>query len=172
MAILTLAYRIVAHRRRLGLVTQSSALPLRNLSAKLIHGDVTAVQFAESWGRLPWAWRAALYVGAPLFGAYLYLTATRRSLGKYLSKEDLPSSEETMSADRMPGVEEAIVHARDRKVTESIQAILRNKTAGRSLVGILYGACHMGAITTTLMGSLRYRVVRAEWLSVFEYEDG
>jgi hypothetical protein len=28
-----------------------------------------------------------------------------------------------------------------------------------------------GAITAALMGSLRYRVAKAEWLSVFDYDD-
>lgn len=171
VAILTLAYRILARRKRLGLVTQNSALPLSGLSAKLIHGDVSAEQFGEAWSHVPWLWRAALYVGAPLFGVYLYLTATRRSLGKHLSKEDLPSRKEAMSEEQMPGVQEAIVHARDRKIIESIREILQNEVAGNSLVGIVYGAGHMSAITTALMGGLRYRVTKAEWLSVFEYDD-
>jgi hypothetical protein len=168
--ILTLSYSIVARRKRLGLVTQRSALPLRDLPARLIHGDVTAAQFAEGWGRLPWHWRAALYIGAPLYGTYLYLTATRRSLGKRQSTDDVPSSEQAMREDQLPGFAEAIVHARDRKVIENIQAILRDKATGRSMTGILYGAGHMAAITTALMGN-RYRVVKAEWLSVFDYDD-
>jgi hypothetical protein len=167
-AILALSYGIVARRKGLGLVTQRSALPLRDLPAKRIHGDVTGAQFAQDWGRVPWHWRAALYLGAPLFGTYLYLTATRRSLGKHLSTDDLPSREEVMFDDR---ISEAIVHARDRKVIESIHAILQDQTTGRSLTAIMYGAGHMGAISTVLMESLRYRVVKAEWLSVFDYDD-
>jgi hypothetical protein len=168
---LTLSYSIVARRKRLGLVTQRSALLLRDLPAKLIHGDVTAAQFAEDWGLLPWHWRVALYIGAPLFGTYLYLTATRRSLGKRLSTDDVPSTEQAMREDRLPEFAEAVGHARDRKIIENIQAILLDKASGRSMTGILYGAGHMAAITTALMGSLRYRVIKAEWISVFEYDD-
>ncbi len=169
--ILTLSYSILARRKRLGLVTQGSALPLRDLPAKLVHGDVTAVQFADDWRRLPWQLRAALYIGAPLLGTYLYLTATRRSLGKRLPTDDLPSTEQVMREDQMPAFQEAIVHARDRKIIENIRAILRDNATGHSMTGILYGAGHMAAITTALMGSLGYRVVKAEWLSVFDYED-
>lgn len=88
--LLTMSYSIVARRRRLGLVTQDSALRLRDLPVELIHGDVAAEQFADGWSRIPWYYRAAIYIAAPLFGIYLYLTATRRSIGRNLSKDDLP----------------------------------------------------------------------------------
>lgn len=119
---------------------------------------------------MPWYWRAAIYIAAPLFGTYLYLTATRRSLGKRLSRDDLPSSEAVMDEDRLPDLTNAILHARDRKVIENLQAILRDTCPRNSLIGIVYGAGHMGAITAALMGTLKYRVIRAEWLSIFDYD--
>jgi hypothetical protein len=170
-SILTLSYRILVRRKRLGLVTQGSALPLRDLPVRLIHGDVTVDQFAESWGRVRWHWRAALYIGAPILGVFRYLTATRQSLGKHMATEDLPSKDDAMREEYMPDVTETILHERDRNVVDRIRNIVQDKLAGRSLTGIVYGAAHMGAITNALMGDLGYRVVKSEWLWVFSYED-
>lgn len=170
-SILTLSYTIVARRKRLGLVTQSAALPLKALGAKLIHADVTAKEFSGNWMRVPWHWRIAIYLCAPLWGGYQYLVATRHSLGKGLSTDDLPSSEEVLRADLVPGFNDAILHKRDDRVVEKIKALVSDESARNSIVGIVYGAGHMGAVTAALIGTLRYRVVQSDWVSVFEYAD-
>jgi hypothetical protein len=169
--ILTLSYSIVARRKRLGLVTQSAALPLKALGAKLIHADVTAEEFSGNWMRVPWHWRIAIYLCAPLWGGYRYLVATRQSLGKGLSTDDLPSTEDVLREDLVPGFDDAILHKRDDKVIAKIKAVVSDESSRNSVVGIIYGAGHMGAVTAALMGNLQYRVVRSDWVSVFEYQD-
>ena len=170
--VLTLSYSIVARRKRLGLVTQREALPMKSLRAKLVHADVSTEEFTGSWMRVPWYLRVMIYVSAPLFGIFLYLTATRRSLGRRLSTEDLRSSEDIVREEQMPGLDEAIVHARDRRFTETVRALACENSAGRSLIGVIYGAGHMRAITGTLMEDLRFRVTKADWVPVFDYDDG
>lgn len=76
-----------------------------------------------------------------------------------------------MSEHSIPGVHEALIKSRDRKLIESFQRILLDKTRRRSVIGIVFGASHMRAITDTLMVKLRYQVAHADWLSVFDYED-
>lgn len=170
--ILALSYSIVARRKRLGLVTQREALPLKSFRAKLVHADVSTEEFTDSWMRVPWTLRAAICVIAPLYGVFLYLTATRRSLGKRLSTEDLRSSDDILGEEHMPGVNAAIVDRRDRKIVESVRALAGEKGSGTSLIGVIYGAGHMRAIIGALMEELRFRVTKADWVSVFDYDDG
>jgi hypothetical protein len=69
--ILTLSYRLVAKRARLGLVVQGKSL-LLGLPARLVHTDVTAAEFEENWSQIPWRFRLAIVFIAPLYGTYLY----------------------------------------------------------------------------------------------------
>ena len=53
---LTLAYRFMVRRRRLGLVTQDE-LRLRDLGDRLIHADVDAASFETRWSTIPFGVR-------------------------------------------------------------------------------------------------------------------
>lgn len=58
--LLALACRLVSRRKRLNLVVQNAALPLRGLSARLICADVTSAEFAKNGTSMPWYLRMAL----------------------------------------------------------------------------------------------------------------
>jgi hypothetical protein len=164
--ILTLSYRIVAKRARLGLVVQAKSL-LLGLPARLVHTDVTAAEFEENWSQIPWRFRLAIVFIAPLYGTYLYFTASRESIGKNLKREDIPSSDDEARADLVPELEEAILGNRDAKLVAALESLLTGKVP--NTVGIVYGAAHMKAVTNLLMGKYRYRVGQSEWLTVFDY---
>lgn len=166
--IMTLSYSLLTRRRRLGLVTQRSALPLTDLRAKLVHADVTAEEFYEKWGRVPWHWRVAVAICAPSLGVYRYFTATRRSIGKRLTVDDLPSREAALSGESLQQLDDVIMGSRDKKLVAKLEDILAQSRSDHT-IGIVYGAAHMRAVTAALMGKLRYRVVQSEWLTVFDY---
>jgi hypothetical protein len=68
--ILTLSYRLLTRRKRLGPVLQSAALPLRKVGPRLICGDVSSDEFevtgAASLGtRVSWSW-CALQCSGPI----------------------------------------------------------------------------------------------------------
>jgi hypothetical protein len=170
VGVLTLSYRLMTRRKRLGLVTQSDALRLRELQAKLIHSDVSPATFAGYWTRIPWHLRMAFLVCAPLLGAYLYLTATRPSIGKRLSIEDIPLAGDGSSLDDVPGARAAIVTRRDERLIEVLEALLA-RSAHPSIVGIVYGAGHMKAVTDALVAKHHFRVARSDWIRVFDYPD-
>jgi pheromone shutdown protein TraB len=168
--ILTLAYRLVARRKRLNLVVQNVALPLKGLAPRLICADVSSGEFEESWASIPWHLRLTLVLGAPIFGAYQYLTATRESIGKRLSTEDVQSHEDTQLRERNPEFHKALLDHRDAKLTAAVEAVLA-ETRGPAVVGIIYGARHIRSVTDLLMNKFGFRVAHAEWLNVFDYAD-
>jgi hypothetical protein len=168
--ILTLSYRIVARRKRLGLVCQRDALPLRSLRGRLVHGDVSTAEFNESWTRLPLGLRIVLAAAAPAYGAFLYLTASRESIGRRLSLDDLPSREDVLQSEKMSRATEVIGASRDAKLVSVLEPLLAPESNHKT-VGVLYGAQHMIAVTEVLMGKHSYKVAASEWLNVFDYPD-
>lgn len=162
--LLTLSYRLAARRRRLGLVTQDT-LRLKSLDARRVHGDVSADEFGSHWARMPWHIRVALLVLAPLYGAYLYMTATRASIARKLNTEDLESRKDILRAEVLPGLDDVAHHSRNAHLVAVIEAEL-NGPARR--IAVVYGAAHMRAVTRLLMDKHEYRVVHSEWLTVFD----
>jgi hypothetical protein len=168
--LLTLAYRWVARRKRLGLISQGEGIRLKTLTGRLVHGDVSTGEFGASWGRLPLYARMALLAGAPIYGVLLYLTASRESIGRGLSREDTSSREEAAAEDASLGVRKVLVDGRDAKLISVLERIL-DSAGQEKCVGILYGAAHMVAVTDWLIGKQGYRVTRGEWVEVFAYEE-
>jgi len=110
----------------------------------------------------------AILLTAPLYGGYLYLTATKESIGKQMKREDLASAEEVIRGDFAPAVDAAIVTSRDTKLVAEIDSLIAS-TNRPTTVGIVYGAGHMQAVTAALMEKHHYRVNGSEWLMVFDY---
>ena len=86
---LTASYRWAIKRQRLGLVAQSEALRLNELDKPLIHGDLSEVEFDKKWTGIKLWVRAALMIGAPIYGIYLYLFGTREMIGKQIGNSDV-----------------------------------------------------------------------------------
>jgi len=168
--IITLAYRLVAHRKRLNLVVQNEALPLKGLAPRLICADISSGEFEEIWASIPWHMRLMLLLGAPVFGAFQYITATRESIGRHLGTEDVQSRTDTELRERSPELHRALLDRRDAKLIAAVESVLAEPQAP-PLVGIIYGAAHMRSVTDLLMNSYGFRVVHAEWLTVFDYAD-
>jgi pheromone shutdown protein TraB len=165
--VLALSYRIVARRRRLGLVAQNASL-LRGLRGRLVHADIAPGEFNNNWSQVPWHVRLAILLIAPLYGSYRYLTATKESIGKQLKREDLASAEEIMRDECAPALHAAIVASRDVVLVTAIGSIIASANAPAT-IGIVYGAGHMPAVTAALMEKHHYRIDKSEWLTVFDY---
>lgn len=167
--LLTLSYRLMVKRRRLNLVTQD-VLGLKDLAPKLISADVTSTEFDENWSRIPLHMRMALAIGAPILGAYWYLTATRDSIGRHVNAEDIKAHRELESREAAPAVHSAIQDIRDAKLKAAIAAVVAEPDPPEN-TGVIYGGGHMSSVTDLLMSKHRFRVVHAEWLTVFDYAD-
>jgi hypothetical protein len=167
--LLTLSYRLLAKRRRLNLVTQD-AMKLKGVAPRLVRADVSPAEFEANWSHIPLRSRIALAVLAPLYGAYQYATASRESIGRHLSAEDVKSPELLEGREAAPEVHGALLDSRDARLAAAIESVLTEPNPPTN-VGIIYGAAHMTVVTDLLMSKHGYRVVHSEWLTVFDYAE-
>lgn len=167
--LLTLSYRIVKNIRRMDLVTQTDALQLSQLKNKIIFSDVTGAAFDEGWSSLPLWIRAGLFLVLPFWVANLLFFGSRDTIAKDIAFEDLPSAQETlMRDDEFDRFDELLVDSRDRELIRHIEKlILEGQSTGKT-IAILYGARHMRNVVNFLHHKLNYRVVKAEWVTVFD----
>src|SRR5262245_1758787 len=168
-SMITLSYRIVKYIRRMDLITQHDGMKVENFQAKMVNSDMEGLAFDERWSSLPIFLRAQLLIMVPIFVVYLFLFGTREMLAKNIALDDLPSSEEILSADEgMEQWDSLIIDERDRKLIEHITRLDKERTQASQQVGIVYGARHMRSTIAFLMQKLNYRVARAEWVKVFD----
>ena len=167
--LITLSYRIVKHIRRMDLVTQQDGMRVESFRAKIVNADMDGSAFDERWSSLPVLLRAQLFIIIPVFVVYLLLFGTREMLAKNIALDDLPSSEEIISEDEdFEQLDSLIIDERDRKLIEHIARLEDQRTEDSQQVGIVYGARHMRTTIAFLMQKLNYRVVKAEWVKVFD----
>jgi hypothetical protein len=166
--IITFAYRFMVRRKRLGLVTQEE-LGLRELHSKLAHADVDAESFHASWLTLPF-WLRIIFLGVvPFCALYQFLFATRQSIATGIEISELPTREEIFdSSEESEMIDEVLLHGRDAHLLENIENFFNKKRDQRLKVAVVYGAAHMRAVTRYLPNRLGYRVIRGEFVTVFE----
>ncbi len=168
-SLLTLSYRIVKKIKRMDLVTQQDGLNLSHLRDRISHADMKGRAFDERWSSLPLLFRAQLFLLIPVYVVYLILVGTRETLAHNIAVEDLPSSEEVLyENDGFEKLDSLIIDERDRSLIAKIKGIHDSNGKSRQIVGVVYGAMHMRNLMTFLLGSLNYRVSKAEWVTVFD----
>ena len=169
VAILTLSYRVVNKIRRMDLITQHEGMRLDEFRHKIQNADMEGAAFDERWSALPIKVRLQLFLLVPVFIVYLFLFGTREILAENLVVEDLASSEEELSEDESFSKYEAlVVDERDRKLIEHIANVNNERSQTSQRIGIVYGAFHMRCVMAFLMQKLKYRVVKADWVKVFD----
>ncbi|HKS57151.1 MAG TPA: hypothetical protein VJS12_17775 [Steroidobacteraceae bacterium] len=166
--LLTRSYAIATRRKRLGLVLQSDGLDYALVKSRGVHADVTAEQFAVTWGKAPLVQRLAMLTFAPLYGVWLFLTGTRASIGRRMSTEEVESNKDVDFLESMPEIQEALLTSRDAKLVADLSAAVENNGADKR-IAVIYGAAHMRVVSRLLTGKYRYRVVESEWITVFGY---
>jgi hypothetical protein len=159
--LLTLAYRIPARRHSLGIALQSDKLRHQDLTAVIIHGDFDVDAFSTSWQKIPWVQRMALQLVAPIYGAAMYLFATRESLCRGHSVESLQGAD----LDSLPKFREAILDSRDRQLVQRIETYLGQNGQKELKLAILFGGGHMPAVASALASKHRYSSVHSEWVT-------
>ena len=166
--VLTLSYRIVSHIRRMELVTQQDGIRMESFGAKILNADMDSTAFDERWSSLPISLRVQLFFMVPLFVAYLFLFGTRETLAENLALDDLPSSDEILLNDEdLEPFDSLLIDERDRILIEHVTRLEEQQKEVKQ-IGILYGARHMRSTMRFLMEKLNYRIVKAEWVKVFD----
>ena len=165
--LLTLSYRVVKKIRRMDLVTQQDGMKVESFRHKILNTDMEGPLFDERWSSLPFMLRAQLIILIPVYVVYLFLFGTRETLAENIALEDLPSSEEILN-DSFEGLDDLLVAERDQKLTEWLRKFDDEGSEKIKRIGILYGAFHMRGTMRFLMQELKYRVSKAEWMTVFD----
>lgn len=169
VAVLTLSYRVVRRIRRMDLVTQHEGMRLDELRNEILNADLEEQAFDEKWSSLPFTLRAQLFMIVPLCVLYLFFFGTRKTLAENLALEDLPSAEEVLMEDEsLSRFDTLIVDERDRKLIDQIAKVNNERSHTSQRIAIVYGALHMRRVMAFLMQKLKYRVVKAEWVKVFD----
>jgi hypothetical protein len=165
---LAVALMLLERHRRLqecGLVYQGDALDLRAFRDRAIYPDLAAEEFDAGWRTIPWTDRLLFFGMVPVVAVALWFVDPRAAIARYMELDDLPSRRDVfMAGDPMDAL---IVDARDAALTRQLTRYEAEHRADHRLIGVLYGARHMRAVTTLLMERLHYYVADSEWLTVF-----
>lgn len=166
-SLLTLSYRIVKRIRRMDLVTQEDGLKAAAFRAKVTNSDMDGNVFDAGWSSLPLSVRFQLFLAVPVCILYLVLFGTRQTLAENIALEDLPSSEEILLQDETIGnLDLLLIDDRDRILLGNIKRVY--ESGDDKTVAIVYGARHMRNVVDFLLRKLKYRVAKAEWVTVFD----
>ncbi len=163
---LTRSYRWI-DLERLGLVLQPKTPPRADVAARIVHADLSTEEFEQAWRGVSMRYRAMLFCLAPLVGIHRRLFASRETIADRLALEDLESREETLSWDpALAGIFEAVMDARDKRLTECLKAELTDASDTGKRIAIIYGALHMRAVLRELTRR-GYTCVDAQWREAF-----
>lgn len=167
--LLTLSYRIVKKIKRMDLVTQHEGMNVSGFRERIVNTDMEGPAFDAHWSALPLSLRAQLFFFIPIYVVYLLLFGTRETLADNIALEDLPSSDEILFQDEsFEKLDSLLIDERDRRLMDSIGKLHSSYGQDKKIVGVVYGAMHMRNITNFLLRKLKYRVTKAEWVTVFD----
>jgi hypothetical protein len=165
--LLTRSYRIVKKIKRMDLVTQHEGMKVSIFREKIMNTDIEGSAFDERWALLPLKLRAQLFLLTPVYVAYLFLFGTRETIAENLALEDLPSSDELLQDDDFDALDALVIDERDGTLIQRIEKLLEGETTTKT-VGVVYGARHMRNVSSFLLQKLKYRIAKAEWVTVFD----
>jgi TraB/PrgY/gumN family len=161
---ITRSYRWLASSKRLQLVVQPKLTHVEG-GARVIHADLSHDEFVVHWRKAPLWLRLFLQIGAPVYGLRQRWFATRASLAKSMSLDDLKSRDEALSwSEDTAFLTEAILNARDERLVEKLTEALADPLLHR--VAVVYGAAHMRAVLSQLLKKDGYRVGDMDWMTI------
>ena len=101
--------------------------------------------------------------------AFPYFFGTRETIAENIAVEDSPSLNEILfQDDDLDKLDALLLDARDRKLISRIASLHEENGKEKKTVGIVYGAMHMRNVTSFLLHKLKYRIAKAEWVTVFD----
>jgi hypothetical protein len=160
----------LARVKRLGLVSQQS-MDTSGFREKIVGSDLSEPEFDGAWREMPLHERLLLRLAVPVYVAYMRLVGTKEFLASQLALDDLPSRDEVLAyGGGFEALDRLVTNDRERRLLQHLERLHQQygQCPGQPMtVGVLWGARHMRAVTRYLMGTLKYRVVGAEWLTVF-----
>lgn len=163
------SYKIATKVNRLGLVAQQDALDLSPFGSKVINTDLPGAEFDRKHSLLPILFRLWLIVMLPIYTFFIYLFSSRDLIADHIAIADLPSREEILNSnEKTDQLDSLLLDERDKNIIKAIMEFQGNNLGQKKTVGILYGAAHMRNITNYLITEQGYKVVNAEYITIFD----
>ncbi len=105
----------------------------------------------------------------PGYVIYLFLFGTRETIADNIAVEDLPSSNEVLlQYDDFDKLDALLIDERDRRLIRNSANLDEANGKDKKTVGVVFGAMHMRNVTSFLLHRLKYRVAKAEWVTLFD----
>lgn len=164
---LTSSYRL-AGTNASGVVAQSSQRPATGHMV-VQPSDISGAEFDAEWRKMPVGLRLGLPLLAPLFGAWLRFVANPAQWQHMLQTDDLPSNDEVVLEGQFPELFHLLLHNRNAHLFHQIEEVQRNYADLHKVVGVAWGAKHIGAVVAYLIDRWGYVARSAEWVTVFDY---
>lgn len=164
--LITLSYRLLAKKKGIGLIAQNEALRLGELSAELVHADMSTEMFEAEWARLPLKLRILMLLASPIVGLFQKLFGKKLFLALIGNVNDLPDGNGCSSEDSQ--FSKLIITERDKFLINKIEEQLCTRT-NKATVGIVYGAKHIPAVAYLLLNKHKYHVASAQWVTVASF---
>ncbi|HEY1698818.1 MAG TPA: hypothetical protein VGG75_03765 [Trebonia sp.] len=164
---LTLAYRLPALNRHLKLGVQD--IDYSRLDVPVVNPDMTGREFGTGWKSVPLAQRLLVACLTPWAALSLALLGTRRTIGRYLAVDDLPTSLTEQVRDKLPDLTRLVLDERDQLLTDCLESVLATRQHEDIDVAVVYGAQHMPAVVRELSRRHGYRPRTADWITVLDF---
>ncbi|NUQ19145.1 MAG: hypothetical protein HOP95_11995 [Sphingomonas sp.] len=170
VALLTSSYRWM-NTARLGLIVQPRSPVDGTVKARVVHADLTRIEFNHEWRRVPLWMRVLAALVAPLLGLIRRFTASRESIAKNLELEDRLSAKEILLWDPQFAVfKQCVLGARDERLIAKLgNEIDRRSEPERLNIAVVYGAQHMRAVLSELRRR-GFQTTGSSWLTVFTFD--
>lgn len=170
MRSLTASYRWL-DLDRLGLVVQPrlDEEAAQRAGARLVHADISENAAEELWSDMPLWLRVLLSIGAPIFGAYQRLFATRESVAEGMSRDLLRSRKSILEdGDEYQPIRDLLQGARDERLIQVLQKEILDAAYGTRFA-VIYGAAHIPPLVRHLIG-FGFVTQPAEWMTIIKID--
>ena len=164
---LTSSYRLAANSAR-GVVAQRSE-PRATGHVTVQQSDISGTEFDAAWRKMPIGLRLGIPLFAPLYGLWLRYVANPDDWQPKLQTDDLPSNEEVLLEGQEPALLELVMHQRNEHLFHQILAVQERWGELDKVVGVAWGAKHIGAVVHYLSDRWNYIARSGEWVTVFDY---
>jgi hypothetical protein len=164
---LTRSYRLAADPQA-NLVVQPDTKAARE-HMSIQQSDISGSEFDSAWRKMPLGLRLGVPLLAPLYGLWLRFVADPESWQSKLGVDDLPTNEDVLLEGQFPELTNLVMHRRNQHLFHQIAAVQERWRDEPKVVGVAWGAKHIGAVVQFLNDRWAYFARSAEWVTVFDY---
>ncbi len=165
---LTRTYKWIVKKRGIGLCVQPAWPSQDDVSAKIVHADLSTEEFMNAWQEISLKMRFLIYIFSFIVAFRNRWFITRDKLARDASLDDLPSRDSYISWDpELSVMQQLIIDKRDQRLIEKLNTVLVECANVDTTIAVVYGARHMPAVISELCKKGGFHVSSSEWMTVY-----